>query len=77
MVSNGSKIMRFSFQERCGIVNANGGSPLETMRGLEHYLNDIMRQPADSADIKGRHFLKFALFCENLRFSAAFTRLLC
>lgn len=42
-----------SLQERCGVVNANGSSPLETMRGLEHYLNDIMRPPTDSADIKG------------------------
>lgn len=44
----------FLFQERCGVVNANGSSPLETMRGLEHYLNDIMRPPTDSTDIKGQ-----------------------
>lgn len=44
------------FQDRCGVVNANGGSPLETMRGLEHYLNDIMRPPPDSTDVKGQFF---------------------
>ncbi|XP_063928945.1 cytoplasmic polyadenylation element-binding protein 2 isoform X2 [Zophobas morio] len=42
------------YQDRCGVVNANGSSPLENMRGLEHYLNDIMRPPADSTDIKGK-----------------------
>ncbi|XP_068916855.1 cytoplasmic polyadenylation element-binding protein 2 isoform X2 [Tenebrio molitor] len=42
------------YQDRCGVVNANGSSPLENMRGLEHYLNDIMRPPPDSTDIKGK-----------------------
>ncbi|KRT80875.1 RNA binding protein [Oryctes borbonicus] len=42
-----------SYQDRCGVVNGNGNSPLDTMRGLEHYLNDYMRQPADSTDLKG------------------------
>lgn len=28
------------------------------MRGLEHYLNDIMRPPPDSTDVKGQ----FAIF---------------
>ncbi|XP_022915118.1 cytoplasmic polyadenylation element-binding protein 2 [Onthophagus taurus] len=41
-----------SYQDRCG-VNANGSSPLDTMRGLEHYLNDFMRQPTDTSDLKG------------------------
>lgn len=41
------------FQDRCGVVSANGGSALENMRGLEHYLNDIMRPQQDSTDIKG------------------------
>ncbi|XP_044766332.1 cytoplasmic polyadenylation element-binding protein 2 [Coccinella septempunctata] len=41
------------YQERCGLVNANGSSPLENMRGLEHYLNDIIRPTPESTDIKG------------------------
>ncbi|KAF5296885.1 hypothetical protein FQR65_LT10151 [Abscondita terminalis] len=41
------------YQDRCGVVSANGSSPLETMRGLEHYLNDIMRPP-DTGDVKGQ-----------------------
>lgn len=49
-----AKNSRYYFQDRCGVVNANGSSPLETMRGLEHYLNDIMRPPPDSADVKGQ-----------------------
>ncbi|KAF7287394.1 hypothetical protein GWI33_001373 [Rhynchophorus ferrugineus] len=39
------------FQER-GTVSANGSSPLENMRGLEHYLNDIMSPQPNSNDIK-------------------------
>lgn len=35
------------------MVNTNGASPLENMRGLEHYLNDMMRGSNDSADVKG------------------------
>lgn len=35
------------------MVNTNGASPLENMRGLEHYLNDMMRGANDSADVKG------------------------
>ncbi|KAJ8923699.1 hypothetical protein NQ315_010280, partial [Exocentrus adspersus] len=38
------------YQDRC-VVSANGSSPLENMRGLEHYLNDIM-SPQSNADIK-------------------------
>ncbi|KAL3289367.1 hypothetical protein HHI36_022802 [Cryptolaemus montrouzieri] len=41
------------YQDRCGIVNANGSSPLENMRGLEHYLNDIIRPTPESTDMKG------------------------
>lgn len=41
-------------QDRCNVVSANGSSPLENMRGLEHYLNDIMRPQADATDIKGK-----------------------
>ncbi|CAH0562319.1 unnamed protein product [Brassicogethes aeneus] len=40
------------YQDRCSVVNANGSSPLENMRGLEHYLNDIMRPQPDN-DMKG------------------------
>ncbi|XP_030748283.1 cytoplasmic polyadenylation element-binding protein 2 isoform X2 [Sitophilus oryzae] len=40
------------FQDR-GVVSANGNSPLENMRGLEHYLNDIMGSQPNSTDIKG------------------------
>ncbi|XP_066158570.1 cytoplasmic polyadenylation element-binding protein 2 [Euwallacea fornicatus] len=41
------------FQDRCGVVSANGNSPLENMRGLEHYLNDIISPQANSTDLKG------------------------
>ncbi|XP_050314619.1 cytoplasmic polyadenylation element-binding protein 2 isoform X2 [Anthonomus grandis grandis] len=41
------------FQDRCGVVNANGSSPLENMRGLEHYLNDIMNPQTNSTELKG------------------------
>nr|CAH7761487.1 unnamed protein product [Callosobruchus chinensis] len=41
------------YQERCGVVSANGSSPLENMRGLEHYLNDIMSPQSNATDIKG------------------------
>ncbi|KAL1493171.1 hypothetical protein ABEB36_011280 [Hypothenemus hampei] len=42
------------FQDRCGgVVNANGSSPLENMRGLEHYLNDIISPQSNSTDLKG------------------------
>uniref|UniRef100_V5G5I5 Putative RNA-binding protein n=1 Tax=Anoplophora glabripennis TaxID=217634 RepID=V5G5I5_ANOGL len=40
------------YQDRC-VVSANGSSPLENMRGLEHYLNDIMSPQSNAADIKG------------------------
>ncbi|KAJ8986230.1 hypothetical protein NQ317_009936, partial [Molorchus minor] len=40
------------YQDRCGVVSANGSSPLENMRGLEHYLNDIMSPQGNAADIK-------------------------
>ncbi|XP_019760371.1 cytoplasmic polyadenylation element-binding protein 2 isoform X2 [Dendroctonus ponderosae] len=40
------------FQDRCGVVSANGSSPLEHMRGLEHYLNDII-SPQPNNDLKG------------------------
>ncbi|KAJ8950274.1 hypothetical protein NQ318_021129 [Aromia moschata] len=42
------------YQDRCGVVSANGNSPLENMRGLEHYLNDIMSPQSNPADIKGK-----------------------
>ncbi|CAH1153638.1 unnamed protein product [Phaedon cochleariae] len=42
-----------SYQDRCGVVNANGSSPLENMRGLEHYLNDIMSPQSNTTDMKG------------------------
>ncbi|CAH1103124.1 unnamed protein product [Psylliodes chrysocephalus] len=38
-------------RDRCG-VNANGSSPLENMRGLEHYLNDIMSPHSNTTDMK-------------------------
>lgn len=41
------------------MVNTNGSSPLENMRGLEHYLNDIIRGPNDTADVKGKCYLLF------------------
>nr|XP_023019980.1 cytoplasmic polyadenylation element-binding protein 2-like [Leptinotarsa decemlineata] len=41
------------YQERCGVVSANGSSPLENMRGLEHYLNDIMSPQSNANDMKG------------------------
>ncbi|XP_060516373.1 cytoplasmic polyadenylation element-binding protein 2 [Cylas formicarius] len=41
------------FQDRCGVVSANGSSPLENMRGFEHYLNDIMSPQSNSTDLKG------------------------
>lgn len=36
--------------------NANGTSPLDNMRNLEHYLSDIMRTSADTPDhhMKGK-----------------------
>lgn len=46
-------LLLYCFQDRCGLVNANGSSPLENMRGLEHYLNDIIRPNPESTDIKG------------------------
>lgn len=50
------------FQDRCGVVSANGSSPLENMRGLEHYLNDIMSPQTNSTDLKG----KFSFFVFTL-----------
>ncbi|XP_057667911.1 cytoplasmic polyadenylation element-binding protein 2 isoform X2 [Diorhabda carinulata] len=41
------------YQDRCGVVSANGNSPLENMRGLEHYLNDIMSPQSNTTDMKG------------------------
>lgn len=29
------------------------------MRGLEHYLNDFMRQPTDSTELKGTYLFEF------------------
>jgi hypothetical protein len=34
------------FQERCG----NGTGPLDNMRNLEHYLNDIMRSGTENPE---------------------------
>jgi len=40
------------FQERCG----NGTGPLDNMRNLEHYLNDIMRSGTENPEhVKGKH----------------------
>ncbi|KYB29628.1 putative RNA-binding protein orb2-like Protein [Tribolium castaneum] len=55
------------YQDRCGVVNANGSSPLENMRGLEHYLNDIMRPPQDSTDIKGKECYVEKVSCAMFR----------
>lgn len=43
--------------------NANGTSPLDNMRNLEHYLNDIMRGAGDASDhhLKGKYFFLFHL----------------
>jgi hypothetical protein len=42
-------------QERT-VGNANGTSPLDNMRSLEHYLNDLMRGAGDTPDhLKGKH----------------------
>jgi len=39
------------FQERCG----NGTGPLDNMRNLEHYLNDIMRSGTENPEhVKGK-----------------------
>jgi hypothetical protein len=36
--------------------NANGTSPLDNMRSLEHYLNDLMRGAGDTPDhLKGKN----------------------
>lgn len=41
-------------QERT-MGNANGTSPLDNMRSLEHYLNDLMRGAGDTPDhLKGK-----------------------
>jgi hypothetical protein len=38
------------------VGNANGTSPLDNMRSLEHYLNDLMRGAGDTPDhLKGEH----------------------
>ena len=38
--------------------NANGTSPLDNMRSLEHYLNDLMRGAGDTPDhLKGKKFM--------------------
>jgi hypothetical protein len=39
------------------VGNANGTSPLDNMRSLEHYLNDLMRGAGDTPDhLKGECF---------------------
>lgn len=48
------KVMEIFLQDRCGVVTANGSSPLENLRGLEHYLNDIMSPQGSATDIKGK-----------------------
>lgn len=50
-------------QERT-MGNANGTSPLDNMRSLEHYLNDLVRGAGDTPDHlkgKGRLSLLFML----------------
>ncbi|CAG9855393.1 unnamed protein product [Phyllotreta striolata] len=41
------------YQDRCAVVNANGSSPLENMRGLDYFLNDIMSPHSNTNDMKG------------------------
>lgn len=48
--------------------NANGTSPLDNMRSLEHYLNDLMRGAGDTPDhLKGKKFIYFPCFCDMFR----------
>lgn len=48
------------FQER-SVGNANGTGPLDNMRNLEHYLNDIMRGGSEAQDhhLKGKNKQSF------------------
>jgi hypothetical protein len=49
--------------------NANGTSPLDNMRSLEHYLNDLMRGAGDTPDhLKGKKkFIYFPCFGDMFR----------
>uniref|UniRef100_A0A1B6L4N0 RRM domain-containing protein n=1 Tax=Graphocephala atropunctata TaxID=36148 RepID=A0A1B6L4N0_9HEMI len=52
--------MLLPYQERT-MGNANGTSPLDNMRNLEHYLSDIMRGTTDTPD----HHLKGFINCNT------------
>lgn len=49
------KLMHLTFfKERC-LTSGNGTGPLDNMRNLEHYLNDIMRSGTDNPEhVKGK-----------------------
>jgi len=48
--------------------NANGTSPLDNMRSLEHYLNDLMRGAGDTPDhLKGKNSIYFPCFGDVFR----------
>lgn len=51
-------LMRLTFfKERC-LTSGNGTGPLDNMRNLEHYLNDIMRSGTDNPEhVKGKSLL--------------------
>jgi cytoplasmic polyadenylation element-binding protein len=52
---NSKVIVLFLLQQERTMGNANGTSPLDNMRSLEHYLNDLMRGAGDTPDhLKGK-----------------------
>ena len=54
--------------------NANGTSPLDNMRSLEHYLNDLMRGAGDTPDhLKGNKFTYISCFGDVFRRAASCT----
>jgi hypothetical protein len=53
--------------------NANGTSPLDNMRSLEHYLNDLMRGAGDTPDhLKGKKFMYFSMLGDMFRRAASY-----
>jgi hypothetical protein len=56
-------------QERT-VGNANGTSPLDNMRSLEHYLNDLMRGAGDTPDhLKGEYVTFYLQYMKHILFS--------